>query len=200
MVRNTTDIQRGSTSVGSVAVELAEKIFGDLSATRILLLGAGDMSRRVAQSLQSRGASAIVVSNRSHERAVELASEMSGRAILFDDWPAEVPATDVIISSTAAPHAVIHHDQIAGAMRRRRGRPLFLIDIAVPRDIEPSINNIEGVYLYDIDALELIASETRSRREQEIARCREIIAAQVNNLPLFHASAASDAKPMEDPA
>jgi glutamyl-tRNA reductase len=85
-------------------------------------------------------------------------------------------------------------------MRRRRGRPLFLIDIAVPRDIEPSINNIEGVYLYDIDALELIASETRSRREQEIARCREIIAAQVNNLPLFHASAASDAKPMEDPA
>ena len=200
MVRNTTDIQRGSTSVGSVAVELAEKIFGDLRETRILLLGAGDMSRRVAQSLQSRGASAIVVSNRSHERAVELASEMSGRAILFDDWPTEVPATDVIISSTAAPHAVIHHDQIAGAMRRRRGRPLFLIDIAVPRDIEPSINEIEGVYLYDIDALELIASETRSRREQEIARCREIIATQVNSLPLFHASTSSDAKPMEDPA
>jgi glutamyl-tRNA reductase len=200
IVRNSTDIQRGSTSVGSVAVELAEKIFGDLRETRILLLGAGDMSRRVAQSLQSRGASAIVVSNRSHERAIELATEMSGRAIHFDDWPSEVPSTDVIISSTAAPHAVIRHVQIASAMRRRRGRPLFLIDIAVPRDIESSVNDIEGVYLYDIDALELIASETRSRRELEIARCREIIAAQISGLPLFHPGASPPAASVEDPA
>lgn len=186
MVRNTTDIQRGSTSVGSVAVELAEKIFGDLKESRVMLLGAGEMSRRCAQSLQSRGARGIVVSNRSHDRAIELAAEMSGHAIHFEEWPAEAAEVDVIISSTAAPHTVIHPEQIVPAMRRRRGRPLFIIDIAVPRDVEPEVNDIEGVYLYDIDALEAIAGETRARREQEIARCLQIIDAQVKALPLFN--------------
>jgi glutamyl-tRNA reductase len=186
MVRNSTDIQRGSTSVGSVAVELAEKIFGDLKDSRVMLLGAGEMSRRCAQSLQSRGARGIVVSNRSHDRAIELAAELSGHAIHFDAWPGEVAQVDVIISSTAAPHTVIHPDQILPAMRRRRGRSLFIIDIAVPRDVEPAVNDIEGVYLYDIDALETIAGETRAKREQEIVRCLQIIDAQVKNLPLFN--------------
>lgn len=187
LVRNTTEIQRGSTSVGSVAVELAEKIFGDLRDSRVMLLGAGEMSRRCAQSLQSRGARGIVVSNRSHDRAVELAAELSGKAIRFEDWPAEVAGVDVIISSTAAPHTVIQPEQIQPAMRRRRGRPLFIIDIAVPRDVEPSVNELEGVYLYDIDALEAIAGETRARREQEIARCLDIINAQVKTLPALTA-------------
>lgn len=187
LVRNTTEIQRGSTSVGSVAVELAEKIFGDLRDSRVMLLGAGEMSRRCAQSLQSRGARGIVVSNRSHDRAVELAAELSGKAIHFEEWPAEVAEVDVIISSTAAPHTVIQPEQILPAMRRRRGRPLFIIDIAVPRDVEPSVNELEGVYLYDIDALEAIAGETRARREQEIARCLDIIDAQVKALPALTA-------------
>jgi glutamyl-tRNA reductase len=200
MVRNSTDIQRGSTSVGSVAVELAEKIFGDLKETRVMLLGAGDMSRRCAQSLQSRGASAIVVSNRSYDRAVELAAEMSGRAILFDAWPAEVAETDVIISSTAAPHTVIHPDLILPALRRRRGRPLFIIDIAVPRDVDPAVNNIPGVYLSDIDALESIAGETRARREQEIARCLAIIKDQVRSLPLFQPAPDGAPSPLHRPA
>ncbi len=186
LVRNTTDIQRGATSVGGAAVELAEKIFGDLKNSRVMLLGAGDMSRRCAQSLQSRGASGIIVSNRSHDRAVEMATEMGGRALHFEKWPSEVHAVDVIISSTAAPHTVIHLEQIAPAIRRRRGRPLFIIDIAVPRDVEPSVNDLEGVYLYDIDALEAIASESRARRELEIARCRQIIDEQVKSLPLFN--------------
>jgi glutamyl-tRNA reductase len=184
LVRSSTDIQRGSTSVGSVAVELAEKIFGDLQASRVMLLGAGEMSRRCAQSLQSRGASGVVVSNRNYDRAVEMAAEMSGRALHFEQWPAEVHAVDIIISSTAAPHTVIHPDQIVPAMRRRRGRPLFIIDIAVPRDVEPAVNDIEGVYLYDIDALELIAGETRARREQEIEKCRRIIEEEVRTLTL----------------
>jgi len=184
LVRNATDIQRGSTSVGSAAVELAEKIFGDLKASRVMLLGAGDMSRRCAQSLQSRGASGVVVSNRNYDRAVEMAAEMSGRALHFEQWPAEVAAVDIIISSTAAPHTVIHPEQIHPAMRRRRGRPLFIIDIAVPRDVEASVNDIEGVYLYDIDSLEAIASETRSRREQEIAKCRRIIDCEIQSLSL----------------
>ena len=188
LVRNNTDIQRGSTSVGSVAVELAEKIFGDLKNSRVMLLGAGEMSRRCAQSLQSRGASGVIVSNRNYDRAVELASEMNGRALHFDEWPAEAAQVDVIISSTSAPHTVIQPEQVLPAMRRRRGRPLFIIDIAVPRDVEPAVNDIEGVYLYDIDALEAIASETRTRREQEIARCRQIIDEQVQ---VFESQAAA---------
>jgi glutamyl-tRNA reductase len=182
LVRNSTDIQRGSTSVGSVAVELAEKIFGDLKDSRVMLLGAGDMSRRCAQSLQSRGARGVIVSNRNYDRAVELATEMAGNALHFEEWPGEAARVDVIISSTAAPHTVIHPEQILPAMRRRHGRPLFIIDIAVPRDVEPSVNDIEGVYLYDIDALEAIAGETRARREQEIVRCRQIIEEQVKGV------------------
>ena len=184
-VRNTTEIQRGSTSVGSVAVELAEKIFGDLRDSHVMLLGAGDMSRRCAQSLQSRGARGIVVSNRSRERAVELATEMAGTAIAFESWPAEAERVDVIISSTAAPHTVIHPDQIRPAMRRRRGRPLFIIDIAVPRDVDPLVHGIEGVYLYDIDALEALAGETRQRREKEITRCLAIIEEHVKTSAVF---------------
>ena len=185
LVRNSTDIQRGSTSVGSVAVELAEKIFGDLKNSRVMLLGAGDMSRRCAQSLQSRGAQGVVVSNRNFPRAVELAAEMEGRAIRFDDWPTEAAEVDVIISSTSAPHAVIQSESLAPALRRRRGRPLFIIDIAVPRDVEPDVNDLEGVYLYDIDALEAIAGETRQRREREIVRCQAIIEGEVQALPHF---------------
>ena len=184
-VRNSTGIQRGSTSVGSVAVELAEKIFGDLRDSHVMLLGAGDMSRRCAQSLQSRGAKGIIVSNRSHDRAVELAAEMNGKAITFEEWPAQTAHVDVIISSTAAPHTVIHPEQVLPALRRRRGRPLFIIDIAVPRDVDPRVHDIEGVYLYDIDALEALAGETRQRRESEIARCREIIEQQIQASPLF---------------
>lgn len=184
-VRNNTNIQRGSTSVGSVAVELAEKIFGDLRDSHVMLLGAGDMSRRCAQSLQSRGAKGIIVSNRSHDRAVELAAEMNGTAISFEEWPAQTAHVDVIISSTAAPHTVIHPEQVLPALRRRRGRPLFIIDIAVPRDVDPRVHDIEGVYLYDIDALEALAGETRQRRENEIARCLAIIEDHVKASPLF---------------
>ena len=150
-----------------------------------MLLGAGDMSRRCAQSLQSRGAKGIIVSNRSHDRAVELAAEMNGRAITFEEWPAQTANVDVIISSTAAPHTVIHPEQVLPALRRRRGRPLFIIDIAVPRDVDPRVHDIEGVYLYDIDALEALAGETRQRRQNEIARCREIIEQQIQASPLF---------------
>ena len=168
-----------------MAVELAEKIFGDLKKSRVMLLGAGEMSRRCAQSLQSRGASGIVVSNRNHDRAIELAAELSGKAIHFQQWPVEAAQVDITISSTAAPHTVIHPEQIVPAMRRRHGRSLYIIDIAVPRDVEPSVSDIEGVYLHDIDTLEAIAGETRARREQEIVRCRQIIDAQVLALPVF---------------
>lgn len=177
-VRNETSIQRGSTSVGSVAVDLAEKVH-DLKKCRVMLIGAGEMSRTCAQSLLSRGARSIIVSNRSHERAVEMAAEMGGQAIRFDEWEAAMHEVDVIISSTSAPHFVIKLEHVREVMRRRRWEPLLIIDIAVPRDVDPRVNDIEGVYLYDIDALQAIADEGRREREKQLALCEKIIEEQL---------------------
>ncbi|MBV6499086.1 MAG: Glutamyl-tRNA reductase [Prosthecobacter sp.] len=177
-VRNDTTIQRGSTSVGSVAVDLAEKVH-DLKKCRVMLVGAGEMSRTCAQSLLSRGAHSIIVSNRSHERAVEMAAEMGGSAIRFDEWEACLHEVDVIISSTSAPHFIIKPELVREVMRRRRWEPLLIIDIAVPRDVDPHVNDIEGVYLYDIDALQAIADEGRREREKQLALCERIIEEQL---------------------
>lgn len=177
-VRNETSIQRGSTSVGSVAVDLAEKVH-DLKQCRVMLVGAGEMSRTCAQSLLSRGAHSIIVSNRSHDRAVEMAAEMGGKAIRFDEWEAALHEVDVIISSTSAPHFIIKREQIRDVMRKRRWEPLLIIDIAVPRDVDPNVNDIEGVYLYDIDALQAIADEGRRERQKQLAVCEEIIEEQL---------------------
>ncbi len=178
-VRSATQIQQGATSVGGAAVELAEKIFGELRDSTVMILGAGEMSRRTAQSLQSRGARSLIVANRTHDRAVDLATEMGGRAVHYDAWPDEVINVDVIISSTAAPHHVIAPEHVQAALRRRHGRPLFLIDIAVPRDIDPACGQFDDVYLYNVDHLEGMASEARARREKEIHRCERIIDAEV---------------------
>jgi len=177
-VRNDTMIQRGSTSVGSVAVDLAEKVH-DLKECRVMLVGAGEMSRTCAQSLLSRGAKSIIVSNRSYDKAVELAEEMKGRAMKFDEWEHALHEVDVIISSTSAPHFVIKPEQIEQTMRKRRWDPLLIIDIAVPRDVDPAVNDIEGVYLYDIDALQAIADDGRRERERQLALCEKIIEEQL---------------------
>ena len=181
-VRNTTGIQKGATSVGSVAVELAERIFGDLERCAVMLLGAGEMSRVTARSLLSRGARSIFVSNRSFERAVELAAEMDGVAMRFDDWPRKVAEVDIVIASTAAPHFVVTADQVLAARKLRKGRPLFLIDIAVPRNIDPAVNAIDDIYLYDLDALQVLADEARRQREEQIQLCQKIIGEEVERL------------------
>lgn len=178
-VRNETTIQRGSTSVGSVAVDLAEKIFGELRECHVLLIGAGEMSRTCAQSLLSRGAQSIIISNRSHDRAVELAAEMGGKALQFEDWESVIHDIDIVISSTSAPHFVVKPELVEPAMRRRHGRPLFIIDIAVPRDVDPRVNDIEEVYLYDVDALQAIADEGRRERQRALTLCEEIIEEQL---------------------
>lgn len=177
LVRSNTSIQQGSTSVGSAAVDLAEKIFGSLKGCRVMVIGAGEMSRTTAQSLLSRGARSIIVSNRSYDKAVELAAELRGEAVRFDDWETKLDHVDIIISSTAAPHAVVHAPMVRRVMERRRGHSLFLIDIAVPRDIDEEVNGIDNVYLYNIDQLQQIASEGKARRERQIAVCRDLIAA-----------------------
>ncbi len=174
-IRSETSIQRGSVSVGSVAVELARKIFSSLREHQVMIIGAGDTGEKTARALLSRGAHSIIVSNRSHERAVELARELEGRAIRFEDWAAEFPRIDILISSTAAPHYILDRARLEPLMKTRRNRPLLLIDIAVPRDIDPEVNFLENVYLYNIDDLQAIADDSLQQRKEEIARCEAII-------------------------
>jgi glutamyl-tRNA reductase len=183
-VRTETSIQEGSTSVGNVAVDLAEKIFGHLKNSEVMILGAGEMSRITAQSLVSRGAKSIFMANRSFDRAQELATEMGGSAVRFDDWQSVLERVDVVISSTGAPHAIVQRADVEKARRARKYRPLFFIDIAVPRDIDPEVGEIEEVYLYDIDTLEQLAEEARGRRQLQIVQCEQIIEMELIKLKL----------------
>ena len=183
-VRTDTRIQEGATSVAGAAVELAEKIFGKLAGCRVIVIGAGDMSRQTAQALVSRGATSVFVTNRSFDKAEQLAAEMGGRAVHFDEWQAVLAGVDVVISSTSAPHPVVLPHHIESVRRVRKFRPLFLIDIAVPRDIDPACGDIEEVYLYDIDTLEQLADEARMRRERQIIECDRIIDEELNKLNL----------------
>ena len=174
-IRTETNIQRGSISVASVAVELAEKIFDSLNGRQVMVIGAGETSEKAARALLSRGAHSVIVSNRSHDRAVALAAELGGRAVHFEEWASEFANIDIVISSTSAPHYVLDRVKLEPLMDLRRGRPLLLIDIAVPRDIEPEVNFLEDVYLYNIDDLQTIASGYLKQRQDEIARCETII-------------------------
>jgi glutamyl-tRNA reductase len=174
-IRTETNIQRGSVSVGSVAVELAEKIFSRLSDRDVLVIGAGDTSEKTARALLSRGARSILVSNRSHDKAVALANELGGRAVPFADWADEFARVDIVVSSTAAPDYILDRVKLAPLMKLRRNRPLLLIDLAVPRDIEPEVNFLDNVYLYNIDDLQAIAGDYLKQRQEEVARCEKII-------------------------
>jgi glutamyl-tRNA reductase len=174
-VRSSTAITRGSVSVGSVAVDLAEQIFGDLEGRKIMIIGAGEISEKTAKAFQSRGAAQIFVSNRSFERAQALATLTCGRAVHFADWEPEFRDLDILVSSTAAPHAIITLDKLAPFWRARRHRPLFMIDLAMPRDIDPAVQKLDGVYLYDLDSLQSIADRTLAFRKQESEKCFELI-------------------------
>jgi glutamyl-tRNA reductase len=174
-VRTETSIQRGSISVGSVAVELAEKIFSSLDDRHVMVIGAGDTSEKTARALLSRGAKSIIVANRSHDRAQALAAEFGGRAVNFDDWSNEFAHIDIVISSTAAPHHILTRAKLEPLMKLRKNRPLLLVDIAVPRDIDPEVNLMPNVYLYNIDDLQAIADDYLKQRKEEIARCEQII-------------------------
>lgn len=174
-VRTETNIQRGSISVGSVAVELAEKIFSSLTHRHVMVIGAGETSEKTARALLSRGARSIIVSNRSYERAEALATELGGTAMHFEEWSKAFTDVDIVISSTSAPHYVLDRPKLEPLMHLRRNRPLLLIDIAVPRDIDPQVNFLDNVYLYNIDDLQAIADDYLQQRKQEIAACDAII-------------------------
>jgi glutamyl-tRNA reductase len=175
-VRTKTAIGRGATSVGSVAVELAEKIFrNDLSTQSVMIIGAGQMGETCVRHLAKKGAKSILVSNRSYERAQTLAGEFGGQAVRFDDCLQAMERVDIVVSSTGCPQTILHRSDIERLMVVRRNRPLFLIDIAVPRDIDPDVQHLENVYLYNIDDLEAIVRENVRHREQDLAACRAII-------------------------
>ncbi len=179
-VRTETNITRGATSVGSVAVEMAGRIFGDLDHRRVMILGAGDTSERTARALVSRGVRTVIVSNRTYDRAARLAADIGGMAIHFNHWHKEFHEIDILISSTGAPHFILTPEKLAPIVKARNGRPLFLIDLAVPRDIDPQANDLEGVFLYDIDSLQSIANRFLASRRQEVEKCEALIDTQVN--------------------
>jgi glutamyl-tRNA reductase len=180
-VRSNTDITRGAVSVGSVAVELAVKIFGDLSKRSVLVLGAGEMSERTARALNSRGVTDIRVSNRSLERAESLAALVHGRAVAFQEWTGQCREIDILISSTSADEPLLTTAILAPMIRGRADRPLFIIDIAVPRDVAPEVNEMDGVYLYDIDSLQSIAEQSLAMRRQQVAAGEKIISEHVSD-------------------
>lgn len=181
-LRSETQIQRGNTSVASVAVELAEKIFDDLRHREVIILGAGDTGEKTARALLSRGARSLMVSNRSFDRAAALAEELGGRAIHFDEWEREFAKVDIIVSSTSAPHHVLDRARMERLLRTRPSRPLLLIDLAVPRDIDPEVEKLEDVFLYNVDHLQTVADEYTRLRRDEVARCEEIIRIRVESL------------------
>jgi len=182
-VRTQTSITRGPVSVGSATVDLAEKIFGRLATCHVMILGAGETSELTARALLLRGVKSVFVANRTYDRAAALAAEMGGEAIRFEECDRRYHEIDILISSTSAPHAIVTYDKIAPVMSQRPGRPLFIIDLAVPRDVEPSVNDIEGTYLYDIDSLQAIARQGIEMRRQEVSRCEQLIARHVGE---FH--------------
>ena len=174
-VRTRTAITRGSVSVGSVAVELAEKIFGDLRGCEVMVIGAGETSERTARSLLGRGVKSLLVANRTFERADALARSLGGEALTWEMWEDRAAGVDIMISSTSAPHYVLTCAKLEALLKHRPRRPLFLIDLAVPRDFEPAINLMDDVFLYDIDDLKSIATAHLRERQTEVVRGVEIL-------------------------
>lgn len=178
-VRTETGVGEHAVSVPYAAVELAKKIFADLRGLQVLLLGAGDMGELTAEHLHQQRVRQVFVANRSFERAGELARRFEGQAVQFDRLDEHLAQCDIVIASTAAPHYVIEPEQIARALEARRMRNLFLIDLSVPRNIDPAVARIEGAYLYNVDDLQQVADANRELRQQKALDAEQIVAREV---------------------
>ncbi|MCI5142208.1 MAG: glutamyl-tRNA reductase, partial [Candidatus Electrothrix sp. ATG1] len=174
-VRTETRIGANAVSISYAAVELGRKIFGDLHGKRVMLVGAGEMAELAAEHLVGQGIKEVVVANRTLERAMKLATRFKGRAIGLDEVVEQLLTVDILISSTGAEGLVLFKKDIAPLMPRRRNRPLFFIDIAVPRDLDPKINTLENIYLYDIDDLNNVVEMNREQRDKEAIKARRIV-------------------------
>lgn len=175
-VRTETRIGASAVSISYAAVELARKIFGDLSGKSVMLVGAGEMAELAAEHLVGQGVAEVIVANRTLQRAINLARCFNGQAVALDELLGQLEHVDIIISSTGAPDLILRKEDVRPIMRERRNRPLFFIDIAVPRDLDPAINDLDNVYLYDIDDLHNVVELNKSERDKEAVKAQRIVA------------------------
>ena len=181
-VRTETEIARGAVSLSSVAADLARKLLGDLADRAVLLIGAGEMAQLAARELRAQGVKELLVANRGLARAEELAREVDGRAVSLADLPALLVRADVVICSTGAEGYLVTRELVAQAVKARRYRPLFLVDLSLPRNVEPSANELENVYVYDLDDLERVAAQNRGQRQSQVGRAEEIVEEELRAL------------------
>lgn len=178
-VRTETGIASEPVSIASVAVDLARKIFGDLAGRTVLILGAGEMAELALRHLMDDGVQSILVANRTYERAVALAEQFRGRAVTYDSFQQEMLNADIVISATSAPHVILKKEDVQKIIQERRHRPIFLIDIADPRDIDAACNEVDNVYLYNIDDLQSVATANQKERQREAERAVPIVEREV---------------------
>lgn len=178
-VRTETGIASEPVSISSVAVDLARKIFGDLAGRTVLILGAGEMAELALRHLMDDGVQSILVANRTYERAVALAEQFRGRAVRYDSFQREMLNADIVISATSAPHMILKKEDMQKIIQERRHRPIFLIDIADPRDIDAACNEVDNVYLYNIDDLQSVAAANQKERQREAERAIPIVEREV---------------------
>ncbi len=178
-VRTETGIGASAVSVSSAAVELARKIFGDLAGRTVLIIGAGEMAELALRHLLDDGVRSVLVANRSYDRAVALARQFCGRAVTFESFRQEMVSADIVISATSAPHVILKKEDMQTIIQQRRHRPIFLIDIADPRDIDAACNEVDNVYLYNIDNLQSVVDANLKDREREAERAEAIIQREV---------------------
>jgi len=178
-VRTETGIASVPVSIASVAVDLARKIFGDLAGRTVLILGAGEMAELALRHLMDDGVQSILVANRTYERAVALAEQFRGRAVTYDSFQQEMLKADIVISATSAPHLILKKEDVQKIIQERRHRPIFLIDIADPRDIDAACNEVDNVYLYNIDDLQSVAAANQKERQREAERAVPIVEREV---------------------
>ena len=186
--RTETAIGESPSSVSAAAAALAQQVFGELDDRRVLIVGAGKVGELAARNLRSRGADVAFVANRSADRAVELARKLGSEPLPLEGVAVELERADVVVSSTGAAGFVITRDAVEQSVRRRKGAPLFLIDLAVPRDVEPSVGELDGCFLYDIDDLEAVVAESLAGRHREAERAEAIVAAEAKRFREWQAS------------
>jgi glutamyl-tRNA reductase len=187
-VRSETALGEGAVSVSFAAVALARKIFGRLEGRRVLVVGAGEISALTAQHLRSQGVAEIVITNRTAAHADALAGEVAGRAVPWTDIPNEMVRADIVVTATGSQRPIITRADVEAATGRKRADPLFIIDIAVPRDVDPAVGEIEQVFLYNVDDLQSIVHENLARRGAEIARAEGIVAEELARFTSWHRS------------
>ncbi|MBE0630917.1 MAG: glutamyl-tRNA reductase, partial [Burkholderia vietnamiensis] len=185
-VRAETAVGIGAVSVSFAAVEMARKIFSDLHRKNVLIVGSGETSALAARHLVSKGVERMSITNRTYENALPLAEELHARAIRFEGFPETLGEYDIIVTATAATEPVITHDMVKQAMRKRGNRPLLILDLAVPRDVDPAVNDLDNVFLKDLDAIQNIIDQNLEQRRQEVPKADAIVTEEVVNFFLWY--------------